>query len=293
MKKFFISILFILTMFVVINAVNAKSLTFYTNNNGINMTEEQYNILEGYYSKEVIENMPQDQFNNALEVDYSKTREVVHYVKTMMLVDGNGNVIKQYDVDVTKAEYDRVGTFVAPKAVCGDGIACWETAYKKVALYLTEQAYPSSIGLIRVLNTWKRIPAVKSFDVIAATYAATYTTTSYHGYQIHDGSTITYNSSSGNFKKTNYGVGLSQNIVDAVSSTLVNDLYIYGRFTNLFYWLTGSICGTYQHATSTTTLAQSQNYTFSQCDGTGLGGVLKFSAGIAPKYDAMQGVRWN
>ena len=49
----------------------------------------------------------------------------------------------------------------------------------------------------------------------------------------------------------------------------------------------GTVYGSYQHASSTTTLSESKDYTISHL---GYGGVIKFSDSVKEKYDAMTGV---
>lgn len=60
------------------------------------------------------------------------------------------------------------------------------------------------------------------------------------------------------------------------------------RFLELYGCLRGtSVKDGYQHATSTTTLAQSKSYTLAE---NGKNGVILFTGNIGEKYDNMPGV---
>ena len=153
---------------------------------------------------------------------------------------------------------------------------------KKITIGLVAQL---SVKTITITNTWLSIPSVKSYDVIGyrnGTGAAV-SINSVSGYQKWDGNVISYNSGSENYKSAGNGCGISMNIVDNVSRSLENSMTV--TVINNAYTYTAY--GTYQHAQSNVTLAQSKNYTV---NANGLGGVLDFAASVRGYYDGMQGV---
>lgn len=267
---------------------------YYKNNRNVKIPNQDYEILKKYYSTEVLEEMSEEQLRIAQQVDYTNTKTITKYIKTDTLYNTKTNeVIEEKQTEISDEEYQLVNDSIKPLAACGE--FCWETSYKKLQMSITPQGYPSSIGSIIVKNNWKIIPSAKSNDVIASTYNNAFTTTNYYAYKIYDGVTTEYNASrnNANINKTNYGVGVSMDIPNSTSKSLSNELYIYGRFSDLNHWLNGSICSTYQHAQSYVSLEDSKKYTFSRCNG-GLGNVLNYSSStIADKYDKMQGVYYN
>lgn len=167
-----------------------------------------------------------------------------------------------------------------------------QTSMKKLELRVVT-GNSISYKIATITNTWLSIPSVKKFDVIALRTGSSSLTINVNpnmitGYQKADNTMITYDINSDNTKITSSftgegGIGISMNILDAVQNTLENSMTVYFvTSANPF-----ELYGTYQHATKSTTLAESQDYTF---DASGYGKVLKFSDSVKGKYDQMQGV---
>ena len=55
MKKIFITLL--MAVMVLPTMVSAQEVTYYTNANGVTLTEEQYNYLTGYFSENTLYSM--------------------------------------------------------------------------------------------------------------------------------------------------------------------------------------------------------------------------------------------
>lgn len=151
----------------------------------------------------------------------------------------------------------------------------------------------TSQKIVTITNTWLSLPNVRSFDVIAIrpetnSMSINVNSDLISGYQKWDGNVISYDINSSNLKKSSTfngkgGIGISMNIVDDVSSSLVNSMTVNFLCSNKEF----EVYGTYQHATTDVTLAQSQNYSFNS---SGYGGVLNFASSVKSKYDNMNGV---
>lgn len=158
---------------------------------------------------------------------------------------------------------------------------CWETNYK----ILTVIYYTSPANMIGVINQWKTIPSIKSFDSIGLYHNGYYPVTYASGVQYYDGNSILYSYNGTNMNLDSNGVSVSQNIVDTVSSTLSNELWVFGSFNSRIQAFTAS----YQHAVNNITLDTSKNFYFS---GNGMGRVFYWNSSWS-NWDNMQGVCGN
>lgn len=153
-------------------------------------------------------------------------------------------------------------------------------------LVLTVTMGAQNVRYVDLTNNCLSIPQTKFYDVIGlrvSSNASYLSNASISGYQNSDGTYYYYNGSSSNTKKSNTKhVGISMNIANSTSCTLVNHMevvYSVGETINVY--------GAYEHAKSNVTLSQSQDYSFSS---TGQGSVFKFSNSVNSKYDNMSGV---
>lgn len=174
---------------------------------------------------------------------------------------------------------------------------CWETNAKRLSLVLHYKngTYDGTDEYkVTVINKWKKIPIVKSYDTIGLLHKGLATESSgnrgitlenAYGYQYYDGNMIYYSFRGDNMKIENNGISISQNIVDSVSKTLSNELWVVGKFP--MGW--GGFTASYQHAVNDISLATSKNFKFST---EGLGRVFNFSASWN-NWDKMQGVCTN
>lgn len=160
---------------------------------------------------------------------------------------------------------------------------CWETSAKRITLAVKD-GYPNNARIV-IINTWKTIPSVKSYDSIGFYSNGNFTITNAYGYQKYDGNTISYSYNGDNMKLATNGVSISQNIVDSVSSSLSNELYVHGNFINSAHQITAS----YQHAVNNISLETSKNFAFS---GDGMGRVFDWNTSYS-NWDNMQGVCAN
>ena len=288
MKKIFITLL--MAVMVLPTMVSAQEVTYYTNANGVTLTEEQYNYLTGYFSENTLYSMTKEQLNLIKDDRNLTITTETKYIRTDEVYDNMGNLLESVETEVYEEDalnYDEQ-ELITPYA--------WNVTYQTTMkrLYMQVVSGSDSTKIVTITNTWLSLPKVRSFDVIALrpeTNSMTINVNSntISGYQNWDGNVINYNGSSSNTKKSssftgNGGIGISMNIVDNVSSSLETSMTVIFLCGNSNF----SIAGTYQHATSDVTLAQSQNYSFSS---SGYGNVLSFASSVASKYDDMQGVK--
>lgn len=132
---------------------------------------------------------------------------------------------------------------------------------------------------VTLIASWKGVPNVKKYDVIAIRL---------HSVSLTGGFT---------FKQTWYANGKTNVSYDGYKRILSNGFgtsFKVQNGSNLEFSLTfqisgnGKIFGSYQHAIKSTTYEESKKYTLSS---SGLGDVIKFNtSSINDKYDAMSGV---
>lgn len=215
-----------------------------------------------------------------------KDVEVTKYIKTEILYDTlTKKILETKETELTEEQYNMLDYISEPLANCSDGAACWETEYKKVSLRVESPVSVLTNGKVILTTTWKKVPSVKSHDIIAITFA-----NSMKGVSASLTSSVASNAGS---KVTSEGVGISAKLSNSISANNTIVLTVSGKYSDLSTWLNGKVCGTYQHAQSTVTAADSLAYSFSRGQG-GVGSVLNFnSATIRDKYDQMQGVCFN
>lgn len=187
------------------------------------------------------------------------------YVETLGVEEFN-NLTNSSLKDIKKTTYvEKVLPSIVPYG------AYYSTNSKSVSLI-------KNGNYVTLLGSWKVNPTVKSYDVIGIRLSGVTLNGSFTFKQtyVSNGSyKVTYN---GNNKTLSNGFGSS-----ALLQAGSNQEY------SLTFMVSGSgtIYGTYQHATSSVTLNQSKDYTISS---SGLRNVLDFSSSVRDKYDKMTGV---
>lgn len=131
---------------------------------------------------------------------------------------------------------------------------------------------------ITLMATWKGIPTIQSYDVIAVrlnnvSLAGGYT---FKQTSVSNGNlNVSYDSYKQSFSN---GFGSSFKVQDGSSLEISLTFMISGS---------GTVYGSYQHASTKATLAESKKYTISHL---GYGKVINFDSSVKNKYDAMTGV---
>lgn len=241
-----VSLLVLSTAIIGIGKVSAESSNniYYTNANGINLTEKEYNLVKNMFNEKFIEQMNQEDYDFINRID-----------------------VNNKDVELTIKEPDYIQSRTSSYV---------ETQAKRLVI---AKSCNGNVCNVTLANTWKYEPKVKSYDVIGAKFSNTSRSS--------DSQVTLFKMDGTNYKCTEYvlkteGIGCSYKLKSDVS----DELYIYMNFD--VYNTGGLVYGSYQHATSSVTLSQSKNYTFSL---GGYGNVFLFNTTKAKdSYDGMGGV---
>lgn len=139
--KRLLSLLVLSTAIIGIGTVNAEANNniYYTNPNGINLTEKEYNLVKTMFDDHFLEIMNQEDYNYINRLDVNN---------------------KEVEITVKEPDYiqSRTSSYV-------------ETQAKRLAI--GKSCTGNSCAII-INNTWKYVPKVKSYDVIGAMLSNTY-----------------------------------------------------------------------------------------------------------------------
>lgn len=286
MKKLLLLVLIVMQAGV-INA-RAEEVSFYSNEFGLSLSEEEYVELCEFVDENVIDTLNEEEYQYIINNNDRDISEIsVTYVKTEY-VEKNGELNAVSEEYLTEEEMiDTMNDRNVSLLSLEDRQDTCQTAMKKITLSLTMVQASTKRAVLDCV--WISIPQNKSFDVLAFRVPQTSVTidTNYTnnviGYQKYDGNTITYYHTNGNFKVCDNGIGLSMNIVDSVSESLECKLIVtFASNKDPF-----AVYGTYQHSVKSVTLSQSQDYTIMA---TGMGNVLAFDSDVYDLYDKTPGL---
>jgi len=253
-----------------------------TNNNGIVISEEDYNNFIQIHTHEYIMTMNEEKYEKLKSLDYENVENDTLYVETTY----NPSLNLTTEREITKEEYDNYSISnngIAP--LLDDGGAYYETTAKEITLNVVGG---TTWNYVVATATWKGIPSTRSYDVIGVRGEGfNFREGSQGGQQIYilngEYSYIDYAWNGTNIQRHDNGFGISMNIVNsnitALQVTVDCDIKATTSHPAVF--------ASYQHAVTDVSLATSQNYTLG---GAGLGGVFVFPSNIALKYDGMGGV---
>jgi len=262
-------------LFISPNVVSAESIT---NNNGVVISEQEYNDFLKIYSSDYIMNMSESKYNKLKTLNFNDITTSTKYIETTY----NQSLQLTTEREVTEEEYNNYNP-VMP--LLDDGSASYETTMKKLVLSIVGG---TTWNWATVAATWKAIPSTRSYDLIGFYgYGFEFSNGSQYGEQVYtlDGNytTISYAWNGTNIQRHDNGFGISMNIVnsDITYLQLIAECDVKATITY------PTLYASYQHAQQNLSLADSQNYTLG---GAGLGSVFIFPYSIAQKYDAMSGV---
>ena len=268
-----------------ITNVNADENVYYTNLNGVEMTESEYNHIVELLSEQRASSITQDEFDEY--VTYEIIDRNVIYQK---VISNELGIV--YEEEITEEEYNNSDLEPMEPGVGGEGTnsidGYFETSYKRLNVTLANM---SSFYLLLGDLTWKKVPACRSYDVFAfkVTRFYYYNVSGIQTYYVGNNYTnISYDTSSQGYKALSNGAGFSMNLKDGSNITSY-DMSISAHLTISDYsYSTSYVTTSYQHAQSDVTRAQSMDYYLSS---GGLGGVVYFNSGtIWNKYDGMTGI---
>jgi hypothetical protein len=259
------------------------------NNNGVEISEEEYEDFLKVYSHEYIMTMTEEKYEDLKTLDFSNIETETKYIETTY----NQHLNLTTEKELTEDEYNDYlesssssSTENSASTLVSNGSAAYSTQVKQISIALITG---TTWHHVTVTATWKAIPSVRSYDVIGMRgQGFDFRNGSQEGYQIYieDGTykTISYAWNGTNIQRHDNGFGISMNIVNNTITDL--QLIVEGDVKATEDY--PAIYGSYQHAQKSLTLANSQNYTLG---GSGLGSVFIFPYSISSKYDGMSGVR--
>lgn len=247
MKKKILSVMIFTLSLCTMGNVQAEEEPYFVTYGGVELTEYQYNTLVDILSEERVKTITEDDYN-ALHVE--------------RMIKG------RYSYKTEEYEIEDPGY---PSEI--EPYAYHETASKKLTL---SRFCSDNICSVGVTAYWKKVPSVKSYDVIGVRFE----NTSYYGipsfyYGTTTGGTTSYDKSI----KTSNGAAFIKKVT--------SDVDYFALDVDFNYTYNGIVFASYQHATSSVTLAQASNFQFK---GTGYGGVFLWPMSIRTKYDQMGGV---
>jgi len=254
-----------------------------TNINGIVISEEEYNNFLKVHSHEYIMTMNDDKYQKLKSLDYSNVVTETKYIETTY--NPSLNLITEQEL--TEEEYENYNTWTT-YGLSDGGLSRESTAKRLVMAVLGGTTW----NYVSLTATWKYVPTVRSYDVIGFRgYGLEFRDGSQIGNQIYavDGeyTMIDYDWNIANTKRFDNGFGISMNIVN---NTDIEFLQLIAECDVKMLESYPSLSGSYQHAVSSVSLANSQNYTLG---GAGLGTVFVFPYSISQKYDGMSGLLMN
>ncbi len=286
MKKTIMLIVFMLFAFTSI--VNASDV--YVNKNGVEIPIEKYEYLKQFFSELRINRWSQEDYNEVKDEEFYLIQSEDKFIATKMLVDSLGNEILSIDENISEEEYE-ANREIESHDYCdpGDDNVCWQTAYKRIKLGVACNSDRTICGFAVSLE-WLKLPAARSYDVIAARWTG--------NFKVKDYAANLYYRTNGLLDGESYEPGYNENCIKKTSSGIGVSMKLPTNKTDLsaYFDVQGSlpmgevlgVYATYQHAQSSLSLSDSMSYTFSE---NGLGNVLYYSnSTIRNKYDKMQGV---
>lgn len=285
LKIRFVIAAFLVILFVPFSVVKAQNMSedinYITTQSGVRITTEDYNKLIVIYSDAYIQTMTNEDYENfkAKNININNLVKTEKYYKTTY----NNLTHEVTNTEVSKNEFNNYN----PDVETLGSSHFVETQYKRLNVSLS--ANGNGYGDIFVGLLWKMIPSTRSFDVIAARYVGMSDVDgTQSGKQIWgtngNYTYVLYGWNGTNINRQDNGFGISMNITnDSTINYLENYMESAVKFSGNFQWIGAS----YQHATRTTTLAQSKSYTLAE---NGKNGVILFTGNIGERYDNMPGV---
>lgn len=221
---------------------------YFTSTNGVELTEFQYNTLMDILYEDDVNNLTNEDYEN-LHVD--------------QMIEG----MFTYKTQEFETPVESYPGGIVPYAY-------HETASKKLTL---GEMCTDSVCLVTVDVTWKKVPAVASYDAIGIRFENTSFYDSANVFTAKMDGTYSYNYN----KAVKTGNGLAD-IKKITTGLTYMSLQAKIRPTS-----NAIVFGSYQHAVKSVTLSEASNFTFS---GNGYGQVFLWPMAIREKYDQMGGV---
>lgn len=252
---------------------------YYTNGNGVEMNEAEYEKMVTIFSEDRIPYLTQGDF------DKYKNKQIddSDAIFTKVTYNDDGEVI--CEDEISEEEYNNAKKVENSCSPLSDTFDSFETTYKRFAAQLFTD------NSITAIVNWLKVPYTRSYDVFAMRYQY-FNYTNVRGaqdyYSNNTRTRITYDSSSQNYKAQSTGWGMSMNLKDDSNITgfdMIMDVQLSVQNTTS---TKAHAYITYQHAQADVTRAQSMSYSIGI---GGLGNVLRYSdSNIESRYDDMSGI---
>lgn len=267
-RSLVLSFVILLCMFATPRIVHAEENVYYTNNNGVEMDEDNYNNLVEKLTLEYVSFMTQREY------DSLKNHELP--------------IVAEKSIVSETLEIGGIPMEVASPSSVSGNLNSYKTTSKQLSIIVYN--WGNGQYYVKASNEWLTIPKIRNYDVFAmrpddgfslvsgtpsgTQYYTTATTSDAIIYQPDGANTVTLSN----------GFGMSMNLVD--NSDVDSFL---NTITARVSGSSGTVSASYQHCTSNSvTKAQSMDYYLSV---NGLGGVIMFNnASVDAKYDGMMGV---
>ena len=242
---------------------------------GATLTDSEYDRLKLVFSDLRIATMSDEDASRYLSYNLENSKKVNKYYRVTKTTNGTTTT------EVSEEEATNATGIIATQGVS------YKTTYKNIQI-VSIPLNSANTYSIDLTTLWLKSPYIKSYDVIAMrTDDATVTEGTQEGTQAYIYSNgnvgyVNYSNNGTNMVKASNGFGISMNLVDDANTYQCTIEAIVKATTK---WAT--VYGSYQHAATNVTLAQSKSYTISH---NGYGEVINFATAVQNDYDGMQGV---
>lgn len=287
MKKL-LKLIFAIAIFTLgANQIFAQEEIYLKTLNGVELTKEQYNNLIKSFDHNTIITMNAEMLEEIKNETDFKSVSKEKYIKSTIVYD-QGQVVSSNEEEVSLNEFtnsDVIEPIYVPLQV-----ATTETTYRKLKMTIVVWGNNSNNMSITLTNTWKQLPSMKTYDVLAIAPGVSFSlkASGYRSaYQEYDGNIINYSETGDKWNEVKdniifgKGMGISQNLVDAATTSLENSMTY--RVKAVQATLPFNVRGAYAHAIVDTPLAQSKKYTLGS---GGIGNLIIFNSSVASHYES-------
>lgn len=287
MKKL-LKLIFAIAIFTLgANQIFAQEEIYLKTLNGVELTKEQYNNLIKSFDHNTIITMNAEMLEEIKNETDFKSVSKEKYIKSTIVYD-QGQVVSSNDEEVSLNEF--TNSDVTEPIYVPLQVATTETTYRKLKMTIVVWGNNSNNMSITLTNTWKQLPSMKTYDVLAIAPGVSFSlkASGYRSaYQEYDGNIINYSETGDKWNEVKdniifgKGMGISQNLVDAATTSLENSMTY--RVKAVQATLPFNVRGAYAHAIVDTPLAQSKKYTLGS---GGIGNLIIFNSSVASHYES-------
>ena len=288
MKKL-LKLIFAIAIFTLgANQIFAQEEIYLRTLNGVELTKEQYNNLIKSFDHNTIITMNAEMLEEIKnEIDF-KSVSKEKYIKSTIVYD-QGQVVSSNEEEVSLNEF--TNSDVTEPIYVPIQVATTETTYRRLKMTIVVWGSGSNNMAITLTNTWKQLPSMKTYDVLAIApgLSVSLKASGYKSaYQEYDGNIINYSVTGDKWNEVKgnvifgKGIGISQNLVDAATSSIENSMTyrVTALAPNQYPY---KVRGAYAHAIVDTPLAQSKKYTLGS---GGIGNLIIFNSSVASHYES-------